>query len=106
MRIRGGLLTAIAIVAVAAFGIDHAAGIARADGAGVAIYVATNGNDSNPGTSASAPLATLAQAQVVVRNKLQSDPGPITVDVAGGTYYLSSTLAFTDLDSGTEPGRV
>jgi hypothetical protein len=101
MRIRGGLLTAIAIVAVAAFGIDYAAGTARADSAGVTVYVATNGNDSNPGTSASAPLATLAQAQVVVRNTLPSDPGPITVDVAGGTYHLSSTLAFTDLDSGT-----
>src|ERR1700691_5563641 len=62
---------------------------------GVTFYVATNGNDRNQGTSPRRPVATLARAQQLVRAALRRNPGPITVDVAGGTYYLRSTLNFT-----------
>src|ERR1700722_2310961 len=59
---------------------------------GVTFYVATNGNDRNNGTSLRQPVATLARAQQLVRAALRRNPGPITVDVAGSTYYLRSTL--------------
>ena len=72
----------------------------------VTIYVAVNGADTNPGT-ANEPVATLGRAQQVVRDDLAGTaPGPITVSVAGGTYYLSSPLALTDADSGTAASPV
>jgi hypothetical protein len=73
---------------------------------GVTFYVATNGNDRNQGTSSRRPIATLARAQQLVRAALRRNPGPITVDVAGGTYYLRSTLNFTNADSGTSRSPV
>jgi hypothetical protein len=69
-------------------------------------YVSTTGNDANPGTTPSEAVATLAQAKQLVEAALPSATGPITVDVAGGTYYLSSTLAFTNVDSGTATSPV
>jgi hypothetical protein len=73
---------------------------------GVTFYVATNGNDRNNGISPRRPVATLARAQQLVRAATRRNPGPITVDVAGGTYYLRSTLNFTNADSGTSRSPV
>ena len=73
---------------------------------GATFYVATNGNDRNQGTTPRRPVATLARAQQLVRAALRRNPGPITVDVAGGTYYLQSTLNFTNADSGTSRSPV
>ena len=64
-----------------------------------AIYVAPNGNDSNPGTMAQ-PLLTLGKAQQLVRGMTASMTADITVYLRGGTYPLSSTLTFTNADSG------
>ena len=70
----------------------------------VAVYVAPNGSDSNPGTK-SAPFATLRRA----RNALRSLPaapgaGPSprrTVYVREGKYHLATTLELDRRDSNT-----
>lgn len=74
-------------------------------------YVANNGNDSWSGSISSpnaqktdGPFATLARAQVAVRNLKSSNPErktPIVVQVEAGSYFLSNTLSFTSADSGT-----
>ena len=65
------------------------------------LYVASNGDDSNPGTEAK-PFATLARARDAVRRFKRNVPKPITVLVRGGTYYLSEPLVFGPEDSGTD----
>jgi hypothetical protein len=65
------------------------------------IYVAPNGSDASGCGGTSNPCASPAKAQQLV----QGYPGS-TVNLAGGTYYLSSsptnpgTLTFTSADSG------
>ncbi len=64
-------------------------------------YVATNGNDSWPGTLAQ-PFKTLDHARVAVEGlKTHVSGRTITVLIRAGTYYLPSTWAFTPEDSGT-----
>ena len=66
-------------------------------------YVATTGNDSNPGTLEE-PFATFNQARISADALLQKSGGranPITVMFRGGTYFWTSTLNFTSADSGT-----
>lgn len=69
-------------------------------------YVAPTGDDANAGTTAEAPVATLAKAQQLVRAALPSATGPITVSVASGSYYQAAPLALTNADSGTEAAPV
>ena len=64
------------------------------------IYVSPLGSDANPGTQ-SAPLRTLARAQMVVRSLNRNMTANITVYLADGTYRLSKPLAFGPLDSGS-----
>lgn len=66
------------------------------------LYVAPNGNDTNPGTLQS-PFATLLRARNEIRGlKREGTPlGAVTVYVRGGTYELHSTLQLAALDSGT-----
>jgi hypothetical protein len=74
-----------------------AAAIAKAD-----LFVAPDGNDSNPG-SVAAPLATLAKARNVVRRKVADGlKGDVLVLIRGGTYQQTDTLLFGSDDSGTE----
>ena len=63
-------------------------------------FVATTGNDTNPGTIAS-PFLTLAKAKSVVRAALPAATKPIAVWVRGGTYHFDQTLEFELDDSGT-----
>jgi hypothetical protein len=72
---------------------------------GLTLYVALNGNDRNPGTREK-PLATLAEAQRVVRSAKARTQGPITVYVRQGTYYLHQPLVFEPADSGTSTGPI
>lgn len=81
---------------------------ARAD---TTFYVATGGNDTWSGTSASAnrartdgPFATLQRARDAVRQLKARGPltAPVRVILRGGTYFLSEPLALTAEDSGTE----
>jgi hypothetical protein len=68
----------------------------------VNFYVSPTGSDGNSGTSAASPFATLARAQTAVRGALGSS-APVTVNLAGGDYQLSSPLTLTPADSGS-PG--
>ncbi len=65
------------------------------------LYVATNGDDSNPGTEAK-PFATLERARKAVRKFKKTVPKPVTVLVREGTYYLARPVVFTPADSGTD----
>jgi hypothetical protein len=62
--------------------------------------VSPTGDDSNPGTLA-APVKTIAKARDLVRSMTSAMKADITVYLRGGTYPLTSTLTFTNADSGT-----
>ncbi len=68
----------------------------------VCFYVATDGDDANPGTKAM-PFETIEKAQMAVRQMigegLKSD---VTVYLRGGTYYLPKGIVFDAKDSGDE----
>ena len=63
------------------------------------IYVAPNGDDANPGTMAR-PLLTISHARDLVRTMTASMTSDITVYLRGGTYPATSTLTFSNVDSG------
>lgn len=64
-------------------------------------YVATNGNDTWPGTLAE-PFRTVDRARVAVESlKAHVSGRTIRVLIRNGVYYLPSTWTFTDADSGT-----
>jgi hypothetical protein len=73
--------------------------------AGDEIFVATTGNDANPGTKAQ-PLKTIAAAQAMVRAHPDRGAVPITVTVLPGTYYVGKTIVFTYGDSGSQAAPV
>ena len=65
-------------------------------------YVASGGKDSNPGT-ADEPLATLAKARDLVRERVAAGlTRNILVLIRGGIYEQAATLDFGPQDSGTE----
>jgi hypothetical protein len=63
------------------------------------LYVSPTGNDSNPGTIAQ-PLRTVGKARDLVRGMTANMTADITVYLRAGTYPQTSTLAFSNLDSG------
>jgi hypothetical protein len=67
------------------------------------LFVATTGNDTNPGTLAK-PFATLQRAQQAARQAARREA--VTVFVRAGTYYLPETLVLTAADSGTKAAPV
>ncbi len=79
---------------------DSAPGDADSLGPNGPIYVAPAGDDSNPGTLAR-PVRTLAKARDIARTLNGAMKADITVYVRGGTYPLTSTLTFSNADSGT-----
>ncbi|MGW2725476.1 RICIN domain-containing protein [Streptomyces sp. NPDC001492] len=68
-------------------------------------YVAPTGDDANAGTI-TAPFKTLQHARDVVRTVNDNMTGDINVYLRGGTYPVSSTIAFTSADSGTNGHHV
>ena len=73
-------------------------------------YVAVSGNDAWSGKIAApnkartdGPFRTLARAQKAVRPEIQTERAAhtVTVQVRGGTHYLSAPLVFDKADSGT-----
>jgi len=64
-----------------------------------AVYVAPNGDDSNPGTLAQ-PVRTLAKARDLARPRLASMTSDLAVYLRAGTYPVSSTVTFSNADSG------
>ena len=63
------------------------------------LYVATNGNDGNPGTLAQ-PLATVAGA-LAVNRAAGPVAGGTAIQLAAGRYGLTNRIALTSADSGT-----
>jgi hypothetical protein len=59
-------------------------------------FVATTGDDTASGTSATTPFATFARAAAAAR---AATVKPVTVTVAAGKYYFSSTLTLGRDDS-------
>ncbi|HEX4704689.1 MAG TPA: right-handed parallel beta-helix repeat-containing protein [Pseudonocardiaceae bacterium] len=95
-----GMFAALCAVVLGVGGIALAAP-ATAAPAAVNFFVSPTGSDGNAGTSATGPFQTLQKAQSAVRAVNQATAGPITVNLAGGDYRLTSPLAFTSADSGT-----
>ena len=58
------------------------------------LFVATNGDDKNPGTLKQ-PLATIEAA----KNKVRSIHEPVVVYVRAGTYYLQKPVVFSNEDA-------
>ncbi len=63
-------------------------------------YVATNGDDSGPGTL-EAPFRTLSAAQARIRDGSLRGRVPINVHVRAGTYYLAEPFQLDQRDSGS-----
>jgi parallel beta-helix repeat protein len=66
-------------------------------------YIATDGNDANPGTKQK-PFRTLEAARNAVRtckNSKNSDVNGVTVWVRGGTYQRTQSFELTGEDSGS-----
>ncbi|WP_300163382.1 hypothetical protein [Solidesulfovibrio sp.] len=60
--------------------------------ANTTIYVATTGSDATGDGSSSAPFASIAQALASIKNKLIASGVTMTIQVADGTYSVSSTI--------------
>ncbi|MBO9605943.1 MAG: right-handed parallel beta-helix repeat-containing protein [Paenibacillaceae bacterium] len=75
----------------------------RAAAADTNFYVATTGSDTTGNGTIGNPWATIQKARDYIRtNGLNVGmTGNIIVNVKAGTYYVSSTIAFTDADSGS-----
>jgi len=67
-------------------------------------FVATNGNDTNPGTKEK-PFATLERARDAVREQ-PKEKNPLTVWIAGGTYYRNKTFSISAADLGTKDSPI
>lgn len=66
-------------------------------------FVATDGDDSNPGTKAR-PFATLERARQAVRELKKAGPlpkGGVAVNLRGGTYRRTQSFELGEQDSGT-----
>lgn len=74
------------------------------DGVASAFYVATDGNDANPGNR-SRPFATLERARTAVREIRNQTDGDILVSVAPGDYFLDGTFVLNAQDSGRSGGK-
>ena len=67
----------------------------------IAFFVSTDGSDTDDGTSANKPFATLEKARNAIRD-LQPISKPVTVYLKGGTFQLSEPFVLKAEDSGTE----
>lgn len=103
-RHRSGLAIVVA-AALGAGGVLVAAPPALAAGSPT-VYVAPDGDDASAGTTPQSAVATLARAQEVVRSVKGDATGPVTVQVAEGTYSLSAPLQLGNEDSGTAAAPV
>lgn len=66
----------------------------------IAVYVAPDGNDTNPGTMQQ-PLATIERAKEAVKRLKEINPHKnITVFLRRGHYAIQNTVVFHTVDSG------
>jgi len=76
--------------------------------AAATFYVASDGDDANPGTE-DRPFATLQRARDEIRQRKLSGPlpaGGITVEMRGGVYRLSQPFELTGQDSGAQEAPI
>lgn len=100
-RFHGSLFT-ITLLAFASIGSLATVQAAQS----TSFYVATDGNDANPGTKAK-PFATFEKARDAARqSKTQNPTSKIDVFVRAGTYELAKTFTLSAEDSGTEKAPV
>ncbi len=80
---------------------------ARATAAPTEFFVATSGDDANPGTKA-APLASPEAARDAIRKLKAAGPlsEPVTVWIRGGIYRRSKAFALGKEDSGTKDAPI
>jgi len=74
----------------------------------VEFYVASDGNDTHPGTK-ERPFATLQRAAEEIRRLKQRDglpAGGVVVNIRGGQYKVAETFELGSADSGTEPSPI
>jgi len=106
----GGALLVIAIAIVGLLALaDHRA--PEAAGRAIIFYVSPDGNDEwsgkqlEPNTAGTdGPFASITRARDAIRElRVEAQlPGPITIMLRGGTYWLSEPLVFEPQDSGSE----
>ena len=84
---------------------NAAAGAGGAVVTGPGYYVSPTGSDTNAGT-ASAPFQTITKARDVVRTVNAQMTDDIHVYLRGGTYPISSAIAFGPQDSGSNGYRI
>jgi hypothetical protein len=101
----------VTILGVGACSLDHAStssagaseeapGSVRSTSGPCQIYVATDGDDANPGTEG-APFASLERARDAVRAHEASARAPVNVCLRGGTYELARAFTLAPANSGT-----
>jgi len=81
----------------------HSLNEGSGENAGMFLYVATDGSDSNPGTE-TAPFLTLEKARDAIRQLKQSSglpDGGVTVYLRGGIYSRTGSFQLVQQDSGT-----
>ncbi|MDF2923038.1 MAG: hypothetical protein K0R57_1952 [Paenibacillaceae bacterium] len=101
------VLTALLICACLA-GVVWSSPTPVAASSALALYVATDGNDNNPGTMAE-PYATFVKARDRIREMKQNGglpEGGVTVFVRSGEYRFADTFALGEIDSGTAEAPV
>jgi hypothetical protein len=99
----GLLLWALATPAAAASGVQPAATLPAWPAPAVVLFVAPDGDDSQPGSSEK-PFASLEGARDAIRRLKAEGPlsaGGVEVRVRAGTYALRETLRLSTADSGT-----
>ena len=70
------------------------------------LYVARSGDDANAGTQ-DAPFKTLTRARAAVRASIKAGHrGPLTVQLAGGTYAVTEPVVFGPDDCAPDGSRV
>lgn len=94
-----------AVVTAGGVGIPAAVASAAPQAPGPVIYVSPSGSDANPGT-ADSPVKTVARAQELVRQVDGDMAADVTVELADGTYQMSSPLQLDARDSGTNGHNV
>lgn len=63
------------------------------------IYVATTGSDTTGDGSATAPFASISQALASIKHKLIASGVTVTIQVADGTYSITSTIVIDHPDA-------
>lgn len=68
-------------------------------------YVATDGDDNNPGTEAQ-PFRTLEKARDIISQAIQLPPDGVTVYLRGGKYFRSGEFQLTSVNCGEVDKRI